>query len=135
MSHLFRGEPMPKVYFTARAIQSWKPESRQVDYRDRNLKGLEVRVSPGKTKTFNFVYRFAGQQRRLKIGRYPDLSLADARSRATEFRGQLAKGIDPAAARDAARDSETFGELARVYIEKYARPNKKTWREDERMIA
>jgi len=125
---------MSRCYFTAKAVESFKPGTQQQDYRDSHLAGFELRVSPGGTKTFNYVYRHHGRQRRLKIGRYPDLSLADARRRAEEARGQLAKGIDPAAAKDATRNSGTFRELSIEFMEKYSKPNKRTWAEDQRMI-
>jgi integrase len=61
-------------------------------------------------------YRFAGRDRWLTLGNYPDMTLAEARAEARKARVQLDKGDDPMAARRAAaaaaRRPGTFGELA-----------------------
>jgi len=126
---------MPKVHFTARAVDSLKSTDTQIDYFDSHLTGLAIRVSASGVKTWNFIYRYQSRLRRLKLGRYPDLTLADARRAATAAKGSLAKGLDPAASRDSERSSDTFGELATAYIERYAKPRKRTWREDQRLLS
>ncbi len=69
--------------------------------------GLWVFLTPLKTgelsKRFVFRYRVAGRYGEVPIGPWPDVTLAEARKRATEFRAQIAKGDDPAAQRRAAR--------------------------------
>src|SRR5258708_4904917 len=65
------------------------------------------------------------------IGRYPDLSLADARDRAKIARNEVARGVDPSATKIQLRRAETFGELADQFIDDYAKPRKRTWRIDQ----
>src|SRR5947209_6431883 len=56
------------------------PERGQITYTDDNPTGFGVRVSQGGTKTFTLVY---GEDRqRVSIGRFPIISLADARTEA-----------------------------------------------------
>ncbi|MEH6728947.1 MAG: Arm DNA-binding domain-containing protein, partial [Hyphomicrobiales bacterium] len=56
------------------------PDKGQKTYFDVGLPGFGVRVSQGGSKSFVVMY---GQKRRLKtVGRYPHLSLADARREA-----------------------------------------------------
>jgi integrase len=43
-------------------------------------------------------------------------------------------GIDPATAKREARSAESFGELASLYLERYAKAEKRSWREDERIL-
>ena len=43
-------------------------------------------------------------------------------------------GIDPATAKREARSAESFGELANLYLERYAKAEKRSWREDERIL-
>jgi hypothetical protein len=43
-------------------------------------------------------YRFEGKEKLLSFGRYPELSLADARLRRAEARVALGQGRDPGAA-------------------------------------
>jgi len=42
--------------------------------------------------------------------------------------------VDPAASKHAARQADTFEDLAHEYLDHYAKPKKKSWREDERTL-
>jgi integrase len=53
--------------------------------------------------SFRFGYRFAGKQKTLTFGTYPDVSLSSARQRLQEARTLLAAGVDPAAQKQAAK--------------------------------
>jgi len=57
--------------------------------------GLSARVSPKGIITFNYRFRWLGKQQRIKIGRYPGISLADARKRIEKYRQVLLEGLDP----------------------------------------
>jgi integrase len=66
--------------------------------------GLGLRLRRGKTgtsRTFYASYRFAGQDRRDRLGDIADYSLADARHRVYELRRTAADGADPRAAKAA----------------------------------
>lgn len=72
---------MPQTLLTDISIRNLKrPDHGQVTYWDTALKGFNVRVSQGGTKTYTLVH---GQNRkRLTIGRVGIISLKDARARA-----------------------------------------------------
>ena len=75
-------------------IQRLKPETdtKQKTYFDDTVKGFGLRVSVGGAKTFVVMY---GKRRRLEtLGRYPDLSLADARKKAKERLGAVVQQGD-----------------------------------------
>jgi len=59
-------------------------------------RGLYLLVQPSGSRLWRFNYRFAGKQKTLALGSYPDVSLADARSHRDEARKSVADGIDPA---------------------------------------
>jgi integrase len=62
--------------------------------------GLMLRVTPAGLKAWMVRYRTDdGQQRRFSLGLYPDVTLTDARNRASVARGQARDGKDPAAAK------------------------------------
>ena len=123
---------MPKLHFTARGIDAIKPpKADQADYWDTSLPGFILRVSYGGRKAWGVVYRHEGRRRRLTFGTYPSLSLADARAKANDTLRDVAHGKDPAAEKSAERRAETLGELAAEYIEKHAKPKKRSWRTDE----
>jgi DNA-binding transcriptional regulator YbjK len=62
------------------------------------------------------------------------VSCADACDLALEARLKVAKGSDPATEKQAARQVLTFGQLATNYIDNYAKPNKKSWQEDQQQL-
>lgn len=126
---------MPRVKLTDRTIQALKPPERgQVDYFDETTSGFGVRLSQGSRKAFFIMYRFEGRLRRHTFGTYPSLSLADARKKAKDALHAVAHGRDPGADKQADRRAETFGELATEYLESHAKPNKRSWKEDERIL-
>lgn len=75
-----------------RAIHG-KPYSGKYELTD--VDGLSVRVSPNGVVTFQCRYRLAGKQNRVSLGRYPSLSLRDARVKAGEIKILVESGIDP----------------------------------------
>ncbi len=127
---------MPTVKLTAKKLDALRPNAeRQVDYFDEGLPGFGVRVSPLGRKTFTLMYRFAGRLRRLTIGTYPTLTLANARDSAKDSLRDASKGIaDPASKKRQDRMGETFKDLCNQYLERYAKKRKKSWKEDERRI-
>lgn len=59
--------------------------------------GLFLRIQPTGTKSWCWKYRFAGREKRLTLGRYPVVSLREARAARDKARAKLAEGIDPGA--------------------------------------
>jgi integrase len=64
-------------------------------YRLSDGGGLFIEVSPTGQKTWRYQYRFSGARRDFKIGRYPEVGVADARDRHFELRSMLERGVDP----------------------------------------
>ena len=88
---------MPKIAMTARWIVTLPTAETRSDYYDLRELGLILRLSPKGSKTFFFGYRppHGGNQQKVKLGRFPDLSLAEARQRAAMLRIEVANGNDP----------------------------------------
>jgi hypothetical protein len=57
--------------------------------------GLYLEVAPSGGKWWRLKFRYAGKEKRLSLGVYPDVSLKEARERRDEARKLLANGIDP----------------------------------------
>jgi integrase len=126
---------MPTVKLTDRTIKALRaPERGQIDYFDANPRGFGVRVSQSARRAFFVMYRVGGRLRRFTLGTYPHLTLAAARQRAKDALHEAAHGNDPAGDKQADRRAETFGELADEYLTTHAKPNKRSWREDERIL-
>ena len=70
----------------------------------------------------------------MTLGSYPALSLAEARSRAKDLIGRVARGEDPQFEKHEEKTAETFGELATEYLERHAKVKKRAWQGDERIL-
>lgn len=87
-------------------------------------RGLYLEVHPNGSKLWRYKYRYMGKQKRLALGRYPDVGLAEARKRRDDARRQLEAGTDPLAERKheklvaVFKAANTFGEIAKEYIDK-----------------
>ena len=68
--------------------------------------GLTFTLSRAGTAAWTLRYSFAGKQKELTLGRYPDLSLADARREALAQRQRIAGRLDVAAVKAASRKEE-----------------------------
>ena len=120
---------------------------RQTAIFDTTVRGLVLRVGPSR-KTWYFTYRRGGTTQWLKLGPYPELTLAEARTRAREERYTLeVLDDDPiTAAREAKATAEqaeaaaappapvfTFGDFVPVFVQ-FQKGRKKTWRDDAVML-
>jgi integrase len=125
--------------FTDKSIKSLKPKSDRYEAWEDNGRGFGVRVSPTGIKSWIFIYRFDGLARRMTLGRYPAMTLAEARTAHAKANEQFRKGTDPGVLRVQVnsdhRGSPTVTQLVDEYIEKWARPRKRTWKEDARMLS
>jgi integrase len=89
---------MAKRALTVAAIDRLKaPAKGQTDHFDAGYPGLACRISCGGTKSFVYVYRAYGKQRRLTLGRHPAMTLAEAREAWRNAREAIAASEDPAA--------------------------------------
>jgi integrase len=68
-------------------------------------KGLYLEVAPSGGKWWRWKYRYAGKEKLLSMGTYPETTLRQARDRRDQARSLLATGTDPSAARKAEKAS------------------------------
>lgn len=103
------------------AIKALKPKDRVFAVADE--KGLCIEVAVSGSKLWRFRYRFGGKPKVLSFGRYPEVTLKEARQRRDDARGQLRDGIDPGVERKRAKltarfnVANTFRAVAEEYIE------------------
>jgi integrase len=90
-----------EINFTKRALDILPlPEpGRRLEAYDSKTPGLLMRVTNKGTKTFTVYRRVSGKPQRVKLGRYPDMSIEQARKNAKKMLGMMADGIDPVAQR------------------------------------
>ena len=128
------------VLLTDRFVKALKPRPKRYYVRDKKVTGLEVGVSPDGSKNWSVRYRIHGQQRRFKLGEFPRVSLSISRERANEELRKIDGGIDPQVERLAERrgveqaNRNSIEALCTSYIERHAKPRKRTWRDDQSKI-
>ncbi|MGH7343158.1 MAG: tyrosine-type recombinase/integrase, partial [Candidatus Rokuibacteriota bacterium] len=125
---------MPTVRLTHRGIASYKAGRWLTDYWDDRLAGFGVRITHRGTKCYVVRYTHNGCRRRITLGRYPALKLADARDKAKEILYAVYRGEDPQGEKQATKNALTFGELAAEYLERHAKVKKRRWKDDERKL-
>jgi integrase len=105
-------------------------------YWDDEIRGFGISATPGGAISFVLNYRIAGRERRFVIGRFPEWSADAARQEALDLRHEISKGNDPLAAREAAQDEPTLGDLAKDYIVLHAEKKKRasSLRNDRQML-
>lgn len=103
-------------------------------YYDTKTQGLSLCVTSSKKKTF-FIYRkIEGRPERIKLERYPGMSIEQARGRASEVNASISKGGNPAQIRRSGREEITLGELFDSYLTLHAKKHKISWLEDEKQF-
>jgi integrase len=107
------------------AIRAAKPGPKPIKLSDE--RGLFLLVQPSGGKLWRLKYRIAGKEKKLSLGRYPDVALKEARERCTEARKLIASGIDPSEKKRVdrlnatLRAETTFKAVAEEYIAKCKR--------------
>lgn len=106
---------------TATAVRNAKPSEKTQRLFDGL--GLYLEISPKGGKWWRLKYRYAGKEKRLSLGTYPDTSLKAARDRRDEARKLLREGIDPSEHRKQvkterrARSENSFEAIAKEWFE------------------
>lgn len=85
--------------------------------------GLHMIVTPSGSKWWRFKYQFAGREKLLSVGTYPDVPLKLARERRDEARKLVAAGIDPSTKRkgEKAAQANTFKAIAEEWLAQEAK--------------
>lgn len=86
-------------------IRTTKPGDRPVRLYDE--RGLYLEITTNGGRWWRFKYRFAGKEKLLSMGTYPDTPLKAARERRDRARALLEEGVDPSEARRAEKASRS----------------------------
>jgi integrase len=134
---------MPVKRLTETAIAKITPPLKgRKDITDSVMQGLNIRVSSTGVKSWCHAYRYGGKQIRMTFGRWPDISLVQARQIVKEHKVELAMGNNPVALRDAKiiaelnqeQENRTIANFSAEFIEKYVKPHHKRPKDTIRFI-
>lgn len=107
-----------KLHFTKEGIErlSLPEPGRRVDYQDTNTPGLQLRVTSRNVKTFSYLRRLNGTLERITLGRFPGLTLEQAKRKVTLIAADIATGENPAKVKRAHKEEPTFTEVFEKFI-------------------
>jgi integrase len=124
---------MPKIKLTTAAIERLKPNPQP--YWDMSHPAFAVRVSKTGVKAFIYAARVHGKVKWATLGRYPELGLAEAPKKAGHTAEAMRQGVDPTAAKRAARIAprESFEAVADEWLKRDQASNR-SYEEVRRVI-
>jgi len=105
-------------------IDRLKPSNQRQEIPDAGLSGLYLVVQPTGIKSFAVRYRYDGRPRKLTIGRFPQLSIQEARIRAREALERLSYGDDPGRQKD---NPERFEAAFSIFMQRHVSQTKGTY--------
>ena len=108
---------LKRLRLNDKSVRECKPETGR-DYQvfDTEVRGFSIRILRSGNRYFYLDYRFAGTQRRMATGRWPEWSVTSARERARELRRVIDEGGDPLGARDNLREAPRFSDMIDRYL-------------------
>ena len=122
---------MPKLSLTDRAVAT----SKAGDLFDTITPGLNLRVAESGVRTWYLVYSApSGKRARVKLGRYPQMSLVRARTLAVEMKQSLQEGRDPRERGTVGAGAMTVASLVADYLAKHVRPKLRSSKQVERRL-
>jgi integrase len=121
---------MPKtsalVLSTDRQVQHAKGHGDRTEYRIASSRNLVMRVSPRGSKIwlFLFVSPVTRKHRKMRIGSYPSMGLAQARERSMQLTVEVSQGRDPLLHQEKKAAESDFEQLSNSYLAEQARRNR-----------
>lgn len=138
---------------TTYSVDQAKPQLARAEIPDGRVAGLYLVVQPSGKKSWAVRFRLDGKSRKHTLGPYPAIDLAKARKLAAKALEAKDEGRDPTLERRRLRDAEAraraeearghrnlFENIAREFIERYAKPRALTknrpeaWKETGRIL-
>lgn len=110
------------------AIRAAKPATSVKKLSDGG--GLQLWLMPNGAKLWRLAYRFSGKQKKLALGPYPAVGLAEARAKREQAKALLVAGRDPSIQKQAERalaleaQAQTFAKVAAELLDKKRREGK-----------
>ncbi|HNJ07769.1 MAG TPA: Arm DNA-binding domain-containing protein, partial [Plasticicumulans sp.] len=102
---------MAKDLLTAAHVRTALPGDKPRKLADGS--GLYLLIQPNGSKLWRFKFRLNGKEGLFAIGRFPEVTLADARAARQAAAALVAQGINPATQREAERQASIAAAEAR----------------------
>lgn len=99
---------------TVKQIESAKPKDKP--YRLLDANGLYLYVPVSGKKVWQLRYKLAGKEKVMTVGKYPFVSLQEARDKAFLARKEVSEGVDPIKEKKGSASSNTFDSIYREWL-------------------
>jgi integrase len=127
-----------KTNFSKRLLENLPKKEKRYNVFDSETRGLGIAVYPSGQKTFFHLRKVQGWPERTTIGPFPDLTIENARGKASELNGKLsrwkANDYDGPHPLERATRALTLGELLDEYIARHIRANTKNPERAEKSV-
>jgi len=123
-----------RINFTKTVIDNLMPTQKRYKIYDVTIPKLAVIVTEKGTKSFVVIKRTATESIKVTIGHYPDVTIQQARTQAIFILKEIAEGKNPNEKKRKFRQEMTLKELFDMFMERYSKRVKKSWKYDEREI-
>lgn len=109
---------MPKrMRLNDKSVREPRPvKGRDYQIFDTEVRGFAVCIYRSGSRAFTLDYRYAGRQRRITIGRWPEWTVTAARDRARQLRREIDEGGDPLATKGEQRTAPHVSDMIERYI-------------------
>ena len=117
------------VNLTKAIIEALEPRKSVFLIPDAQTRGLNIQVTPNGIRSWVLRFRVHGRQKMHTLGRWPELTVDQARKMAMKQQAAISDGNDPAANRKAEREAETVAELVKRFKKEHIstlKPNTQT---------
>ena len=126
---------LKRLRLNDKSVRECVPEvDRDYQVFDTEVRGFSIRILRSGSRTFAMDYRFAGRQRRMAIGRWPEWTVTAARERAKDMRREVDEGRDPLGERSQLREAPRFNDMIDRYLVEHVPHLAKTNASDQKSM-
>lgn len=124
------------INFTQKIIEDLPlpPKDKRLYFYDKHVQGLELMITHQGAKSFKVYRKFQETPVRISLGKYPQMTIEEARRKAQKVISELISGKNPNEEKKKIRSEITFGKMFDTFMERYSKQQKKSWKHDEREV-
>ncbi len=122
--------------FTKKILDSLPlpPEGKRFYLYDIKVRGLELMVTEQGSKSFKVYRKCNGKPVRVTLGKYPEMTIENARHQAQSIITDMLNGKNPNEEKKTLREETALGDMFVLFMERYSKHHKKTWKDDEKDV-
>lgn len=122
------------INFRKDILDALKSKAKRYDVTDTKVSGLRLTIFPTGVKTYNLYRKVMGKPQRIKIGRYAEVTIEQARNQAKLYNSKIILGGNPHEEKLSDRKEIDFNELYDLYYHQYAIVHTKCAPENKKVL-